>query len=92
MPLICFAQGGGYKIGGGGTVGHAKIINNNAVQQNHKNREAWKELIMRYVAFSTNNLVSFNFIRCIDYERARSMIGDFIEHFPFVIVAGLNLP
>jgi len=42
--------------------------NNNAVRQNHIHREAWKELIMRYVAFSTNNLVSFNFIRCIDYE------------------------
>ncbi len=47
---------------------------------------------MRYVAFSTNNLVSFNFIRCIDYEGASSMFGDFIEHSPFVTVAGLNLP
>jgi hypothetical protein len=54
--------------------------------------KAWKELIMRYVAFSTNNLVSFNFIRCIDYEGASSMFGDFIEHSPFVTVAGLNLP
>jgi hypothetical protein len=62
------------------------------VQQNHIHREAWKELIMTYVALSTNNLVSFNFIRCIDYEGASSMFGDFIEHFPFVIVAALKLP
>jgi hypothetical protein len=45
-------------------------------------KPGWKELIMRYVAFSTNNLVSFNFIRCIEYEGASSVLWGLHRTFP----------